>query len=173
MLAGIVTDLRIVNGQRGKVAIFKLDDKTAAVECVVAEELLNANLALLKDDELLLLQGKPQPDRFSGGVRFNVQQIWDLPTARCRHARYLSLPVPQQWEAVDQLLKAHAAQRLVSDEGETTLGVPLRLRVERDRAVADIDLGDASRFYPSDDALKRWQQLTAGLARLVYQDESA
>ena len=173
MLAGIVTDLRIVNGQRGKVAIFKLDDKTAAVECVVAEELLNANLALLKDDELLLLQGKPQPDRFSGGVRFNVQQIWDLPTARCRHARYLSLPVPGQWEAVDQLLKAHAAKRLASDEGETTLGVPLRLRVERDRAVADVDLGEASRFYPSDEALKLWQQLTAGLARLVYQDENA
>ena len=27
LLAGIVSDLRVVNGQRGRVAIFKLDDK--------------------------------------------------------------------------------------------------------------------------------------------------
>jgi DNA polymerase-3 subunit alpha len=93
MLAGVITDLRIVNGQRGKVAIFKLDDKSGAIEAVVAEDLLNANQALLKDDEVVLLQGKAQPDRFSGGLRFNVLQIWDLPSARCRHARYLRVPV--------------------------------------------------------------------------------
>ena len=69
MLAGIVTELRIVNGQRGRVAIFKLDDKSEPIESVVAEDLLNANKDLLKDDELIVVQGKVQPDRFSGGVR--------------------------------------------------------------------------------------------------------
>ncbi|MBX9716338.1 MAG: DNA polymerase III subunit alpha, partial [Burkholderiaceae bacterium] len=34
LLAGIVGDLRMVNGQRGRVAIFKLDDKTEAIEAV-------------------------------------------------------------------------------------------------------------------------------------------
>ncbi len=173
MLAGIVTDLRIVNGHRGKVAIFKLDDKTAAVEAVVAEELLNANSLLLKDDELLLMQGKAQPDRFSGGIRFNVQQIWDLPTARCRHGRYLRLPVPAQLGVIDQLLRDHPARRQQTDEGETTLGVSLRLTVEREGAVAEVELGDAARFYPSDEALKLWQQATDGQARLVYVEESA
>ena len=60
------------------VAIFKLDDKTEAIEAVANEELLNANRDLLKDDELVIVQGKVQPDRFSGGLRLNVQQVWDL-----------------------------------------------------------------------------------------------
>ena len=30
--AGIVSDVRIVNGQRGRLAIFKLDDKSATIE---------------------------------------------------------------------------------------------------------------------------------------------
>ena len=32
--------------------------------------------------ELVIVQGKAQPDRFSGGIRLNVQQIWDLAGAR-------------------------------------------------------------------------------------------
>ena len=65
LLAGIVSDLRVVNGQRGRVAIFKLDDKTEPIEAVANEELLDANRDLLKDDELVIVQGKVQPDRFS------------------------------------------------------------------------------------------------------------
>ncbi len=83
LLAGIVGDLRVVNGQRGRVAIFKLDDKTEALEAVANEELLMAHRDLLKDDELVIVQGKVQPDRFSGGVRLNVMQVWDLASARC------------------------------------------------------------------------------------------
>ena len=29
LLAGIVSDFRVINGQRGKLALFKLDDKSA------------------------------------------------------------------------------------------------------------------------------------------------
>ncbi|MEY8876901.1 MAG: DNA polymerase III subunit alpha [Leptothrix sp. (in: b-proteobacteria)] len=176
MLAGIVTDLRIVNGHRGKVAIFKLDDKTAAIEAVVAEELLNANVALLKDDELLILQGKAQPDRFSGGVRFNVTQIWDLPTARCRHGRYLRVRVngaADPLTPIEQLLRDFPARRSDTEQGELVQGMPIRLVVERDTALGEIELGDAARFYPTDEAMKRWQVDTAGHARIIYAAETS
>ena len=84
LLAGIVSDLRVVNGQRGKVAIFKLDDGSEYVEAVANEDLLEANRERLRDDELVIVQGKVQPDRFSGGLRLNVNQLWDLPAARGR-----------------------------------------------------------------------------------------
>ena len=93
LLAGIVGDLRMVNGQRGRVAIFKLDDKTEAIEAVASEDLVNANRELMKDDELVIVQGKVQNDRFSGGLRLNINQIWDLAGARARFGRYLSLAV--------------------------------------------------------------------------------
>ena len=41
LLAGIVSDLRVVNGQRGRVAIFKLDDRSERIEAVANEELLD------------------------------------------------------------------------------------------------------------------------------------
>lgn len=175
-LAGIVSDLRIVNGQRGKAAIFKFDDKTAAIESVVAEELLNAHLAQLKDDELLILTGKVQNDRFSGGLRFNVQQITDLATARSQRARHLLVPVTDTLPAFDALLAEHPARPAPPSEfGEDTRpqGVNVRLRIQRETASGDVDLGDAVRFFPSDAALAWWKAQTRGAARMVYSDESA
>ncbi|KZS01110.1 Uncharacterized protein APZ42_002324, partial [Daphnia magna] len=54
LMAGIVSDLRIINGQRGKVAIFKLDDKSGVMEATADEALINSAKHLLKDDELIV-----------------------------------------------------------------------------------------------------------------------
>ena len=37
LLAGIVSDFRVINGQRGKLALFKLDDKSDAIEATADE----------------------------------------------------------------------------------------------------------------------------------------
>ena len=173
-VAGIVADLRVVNGQRGRAAIFKLDDRSGAIEAVVAEELLNANTERLKDDELLILTGKVQPDRFSGGLRFNVQQISDLAEARCRHARFLRVVVGRTLPPLDAVLAAHPPKQEDTEFGETlTRGVPVRLRIVREQAVGDIDLGERSRFWPSDEALAQWAAQCGAQAQLVYTDDSA
>ena len=76
-IAGIVSDLRIINGQRGRVGIFKLDDKTDVIESVANEELLSTpTRSCWPRTNSSLAQGKVQNDRFSGGLRFNVQAVW-------------------------------------------------------------------------------------------------
>ncbi|MBP6356869.1 MAG: DNA polymerase III subunit alpha, partial [Burkholderiaceae bacterium] len=89
LLAGIVTDFRIINGQRGKLALFKIDDKSGVIDARADEALINANRQLFRDDELVIVMGKLQPDRFSGGLQLTVNQVWDLPAARCRFGKYL------------------------------------------------------------------------------------
>jgi DNA polymerase-3 subunit alpha len=89
LLAGIVSDFRVINGQRGKLALFKLDDKSATIDARADEALINANRNLLKEDELIIVMGKLQPDRFSGGLQLTVNQVWDLATARCRFGKFL------------------------------------------------------------------------------------
>ena len=116
LLAGIVGDLPVVNGQRGRVAIFKLDDKTEAIEAVANEDLLNAHRELLKDDELIIVQGKVQPDRFSGGLRLNVTQVWDLAAARCRFGKYLRVAVNGHAPAGAQLVRAFPPRRESTEE---------------------------------------------------------
>jgi DNA polymerase-3 subunit alpha len=93
ILAGIVTDMRVINGQRGKLALFKLDDKSAVLEVSADEALMNQHRNTLKDDELVIVQAVAQPDRFSGGLRLKIQQVWDLDAARCRFGKYLRVTV--------------------------------------------------------------------------------
>ncbi|HMM87454.1 OB-fold nucleic acid binding domain-containing protein, partial [Azohydromonas sp.] len=172
LVAGIVSDLRVVNGQRGRVAIFKLDDRSAVIEATASEALLDAHRDLLRDDELVIVQGRVQPDRFGGGLRLNVLQLWDLASARCRYARFLRVAVQAGAPPVAELLKEFPARRVATDDGELVQGLPVRLLVRRERAVAEVDLGDAARFFPSDAALERWRRCTAGGARLVYEPEA-
>ena len=170
LLAGVVSDLRLVNSQRGRVAIFKLDDMSERIEAVVNEELLETTRDLLREDELLVVQGRPQPDRFSGGLRLNVQQIWDLASARARFGRYLEVSVNGSMPPVNELLRQWPVRRVASEQGSTLLGLPVRLRIERTDAELKLDLGEEGRFWPSDDALLRWKAVAhRGEAAIVYE----
>jgi DNA polymerase-3 subunit alpha len=173
LVAGIVGDLRVVNGQRGRVAIFKLDDRSASIEAVADEKLLDANRELLRDDELVVVSARVQPDRFSGGLRLNVQQLWDLPTARCRFGRYLQVRVNGSAPPVAQMLREFPARRIDGEEGATMQGLPVRLLLERERAQGELDLGEASRFFPSDAALASWTRAACGNARIIYATEAS
>jgi DNA polymerase-3 subunit alpha len=170
LLAGIVGDLRVVNGQRGRVAIFKLDDGSEYVEAVANEDLLEANRERLRDDELVIVQGKVQPDRFSGGLRLNVNQLWDLPAARARFGKYLAVAVNGKAPPVADVIRTWPAKKLTTEQGETQQGLAIRLRLDRQTVQADLDLGDAARFWPSDEALARWKTLAhEGRAAVVYE----
>jgi DNA polymerase III subunit alpha len=170
LLAGIVTDLRVVNGQRGKLAIFRLDDKTGTIEATADEALLNANKHLLKDDEFVVVQGKLQPDRFSGGIRLAVNSVMDLATARCRFGKYLRVAVNGQRMDVARMLKDFPPKREVSEHGELVRGLSVRMQVLREGASAELMLGEAAKFFPSDAALASWMaQAHQGAAQVVYE----
>ena len=82
VLAGIVSDFRVINGQRGKLGLFKIDDKSGMIEASADEALLNTYRNQLKADEFVVVVGRLQMDHFSGGLRVKVQQVWDLAGAR-------------------------------------------------------------------------------------------
>ncbi|MGZ5181353.1 MAG: DNA polymerase III subunit alpha, partial [Ramlibacter sp.] len=170
LLAGIVSDLRVINGQRGKLALFKLDDKTGMLEGTADEAVLNANRNLLKDDELVIVQARLQPDRFSGGFRLSVQQVWDLATARCRFGKFLRVAVNGRAPDIQRLVREFPARREMTDQGELVRGLPVRLALRREQAVAELQLGEDARFFPTDAALASWMaQADAGQAQVVYE----
>jgi DNA polymerase III subunit alpha len=175
LLAGIVTDLRVINGQRGKLALFKLDDKSATIEARADEALLTAHKDLLKDDELIIAMGKAQPDRFSGGMQFTVQQLWSLEQARCRFGKYLRVAVQLQGQGaanapdVARVLQEFPAQREMSEQGELVRGLSVRLQVQCEGAAVDLHLGERAKFFPSDAALAQWRaQASQGQAQIAY-----
>jgi DNA polymerase-3 subunit alpha len=170
LLAGIVNDLRVINGQRGRLALFKLDDKTDVIEAAADESVFNPHRSWFKDDELVVVMAKLQPDRFSGGFRLNVNQIWDLATARCRFGKYLKVAVNGAAPDIQRLLQDFPPKRELSEQGELVRGLGVRLLVQRDEAVAELQLGEEAKFFPSDAALASWMaQAHQGLAQIVYE----
>jgi len=176
LIAGIVSDLRIINGQRGKVAIFKLDDKSAVLEATADEGLINSAKGALKDDELIVVMAKMQMDRFTGGFRLKIEQIWDLGAARCRFGKYLRVKVNARSPDIERLTREFPPLREDTEHGELVKGLPVRLSLERHAgelgARAELALGERARFFPSDAALASWMaQAEQGQAQIVY-DES-
>ncbi|MFO7543162.1 MAG: DNA polymerase III subunit alpha [Thiobacillus sp.] len=91
MLAGIVVSMRTQMTRRGKMVILLLDDATAQVEVVIFNELYERERHLLKDDALLVIEGKVNRDDYSGGLRVTAESIYDLAGARTRFAHGLQL----------------------------------------------------------------------------------
>jgi len=169
LLAGIVTDPRTVAGQRGRVVIFKLDDGSEIIEAVASEEIFEDRREIAQEDQLIIVQGKLQPDRFSGGLRLSVTQAWDLPAARARFGRYMAVDVNGGMPPLADVLRLWPARRVDSEHGELLQGLAVRLRLRRREATAELDLGDDSRFWPSDEALGRWRSIAqGGAATIVY-----
>jgi DNA polymerase-3 subunit alpha len=99
LLAGIVTGIRIRMTARGKMAIVTLDDATSRIEIVVGNELLNQNQNLLKEDQLLIVEGRVSNDDFSGGLRVNARRLYDISAARSAFASLLRISCNGQADA--------------------------------------------------------------------------
>jgi len=170
MIAGIVSGLRVISGQRGRLAIFALDDKSATIEAVADEAVLDAARNLLKEDELVIVSGRLQPGRGGFEPRFNVQQVWDLATARCRFGKYLRVAVNGKLPDIARIVRDHPARVETTEQGDVHRGLPVRLALKRAGAQVELQLGESARFFPVDAALASWMaQAEAGQAAIVYE----
>ncbi len=176
VLAGIVSDSRVISGQRGKLALFKIDDKSAVIEASADEAVIAASGAMLKDDEFVVLSGRLQLDHFSGGLRLKVQQVLDLGAARARFGRYLLVDASGDARPdVAALVREFPPRREETEYGEALVhGLRVRMGMHckgsDGAAVAELQLGEASRFFPSDAALAAWRaQAGSNHISVVYE----
>ena len=91
VLAGMVSGVRIIQTRRGKMAVVTLDDGSAALEVVVFSELFDANRTWIRDDELLVVNGKAELDAYSGSMRVTADELFDFASARAAFARRLDI----------------------------------------------------------------------------------
>ncbi|MEJ7138721.1 DNA polymerase III subunit alpha [Amphibiibacter pelophylacis] len=164
-LAGLVSDSRTITGNRGKVLIFSLDDGSGRQEASLNEEQIARFGPLIREDELIVILARVRQDRFSGGVRLNIQAVWDLPTARALKAAAVRvcLTLPQAAQEQDSAALLDGLTRLarewpvqpLGDEGSAGLPLQVQLSLPQDDATVCglLELGPASRFWPGDDAL--------------------
>ena len=91
VLAGMVSGVRILQTRRGKMAVITLDDGSAQLEMTVFSELYDANRTWIRDDELLVVNGKASLDEYSGNMRITAEELFDFASARAAFAKRLDI----------------------------------------------------------------------------------
>ena len=70
---------------------------------------------------------------------------------------------------IARILREHPPRSELSEQGELTRGLGVRVNVLRDGAIAEVALGAGAQFFPSDAALASWvAQAHEGKAQIVY-----
>jgi DNA polymerase III subunit alpha len=146
LLAGVVISTRTQMTRRGKMAIVLLDDATKQLEVSVFNELWEAERGKIKEDELLLVEGKVQNDDYTGGLRITADRLLTLGEARGRYAKVLRLAMNGETKAGD----ARKLQAILSPYRSGAC--PVRLSYRNGAAEAEIPLPDGWRVN-LDDAL--------------------
>ena len=159
LLAGVVMGIRVRMTGRGKMAIVTLDDTTARIEIVVGNELLNQNPNLLKEDLLLIVEGRVSNDDFSGGLRVNARRLYDLAAARSAYASLLKISCNGQADAVKlrELLAPYC--RGGGGSVEDRRGCAVKVEYHNAGARVELMLGDHWRVELRDEllaGLKTW-----------------
>ncbi len=152
-LAGLVVGVRTKITARGKMAFVQIDDGTSTLEVSVFNELFESERAKIKDDEVLIIEGKVQRDDFAGEgkVRVIAERLLTLSEARGRFARQLRLSIDGQ---ANGGTASRAVQRLRELLNPYTPGnCPVRLAYRNEEASCELALGDASRVRLEDELL--------------------
>ncbi|MCX7627676.1 MAG: OB-fold nucleic acid binding domain-containing protein, partial [Methylophilaceae bacterium] len=91
LLAGVIVAVRSKITVRGKMIFVTLDDGTAQVEVAMGHEVWSSQQSLLKEDQVLVVEGKVSNDDYTGGLRVSARKVFDIAGARTAHARALKL----------------------------------------------------------------------------------
>jgi len=150
-MCGVLAGVRTMMTRRGKMVFAVLDDGTAQVEISVFNELYEKHRSRLREDQLIIVQGKVSNDDYSGGMRIVADQLYDLQLAREARAKSLRVRLNGQADAgrLRQMLNPFRAE---PENGVP--GVPVDIVYGRDNFLCTVRLGEEWRVRMADTLLE-------------------
>jgi len=151
-MCGVLAGVRTMMTRRGKMVFAVLDDGTAQVEVSVFNELYEKHRNRLREDQLVIIQGKVSNDEYSGGMRIVAESVYDLQLAREARARALRVRLNGNADA------AHLRRLLNPYRAEPENGVPgtpVEIIYKRDNFLCTVRLGESWRVRMADTLLER------------------
>jgi DNA polymerase-3 subunit alpha len=146
-------------------AIVMLDDASAQVEVSVFNELWEAERVKIKEDELLVVEGKVQRDDFSGGLRVTADRLMTLAEARGRYARLLRLALNGGSDGAT----AGRLRSVLSPYRAGSGACPVRISYRNAEAETELSLPETWRVRLDDSLLAELHDwLTPDNVRVVY-----
>jgi len=150
-MCGVLAGVRTMMTRRGKMVFAVLDDGTAQLEISVFNELYEKHRSRLREDQLIIVQGKVSNDDYSGGMRIVADQLYDLQLAREARAKSLRVRLNGQADAgrLRQMLNPFRAE---PENGVP--GVPVDIVYGRDNFLCTVRLGEEWRVRMADTLLE-------------------
>jgi DNA polymerase-3 subunit alpha len=115
---------------------------------------------LLRDDQLLIVEGRVSNDDFSGGLRVNARRLYDIAAARSAFASLLRISCNGQADAgkLRELLlpyckNVHASSAAAASEYNERKGCAVKVEYHNGDARVEMMLGDSWRVELQDELL--------------------
>ena len=153
-LAGLVVDIRVLNTQRGRMAIITLDDRTARIDVMFFDNAFQRFQHVLIKDQVVVVEGGVRRDDYRGGTRVSARQVYSMDEAREAFARRLLISLDSA-QAGNERLRRLAETLKPYCEG----ACPITIDYRRSGARGQIDLGENWRVHPADELLHRLRRL--------------
>ncbi|MBX3667740.1 MAG: DNA polymerase III subunit alpha [Rhodocyclaceae bacterium] len=172
LLAGLIASSRVQMTKRGKAAFIVLDDGSAQVEVSVFSELFDARRDVVKDDTVLVVEGRVQKDEYTGGLRVVADALYTLGEARSRAARELRLAINGEVGQAGGAREAARRLRGLLEPYRARAGeaaCPVRICYRASAAEGELSLGEQWKLRLDDallESLRNW--LPAEGVQVVY-----
>lgn len=136
-LAGIITNIRQVQGKRGRMGIVTIDDGTAAIEVLCFSEVWERYRKKLKLDDVVCITGKVRYDDFSKRMSVTMDGCDSLDEIRCRLGTELNIEISLEKKDSSQINELWNSIQLFfcSD------GLPLALTLKNNGIKGKLNIG--------------------------------
>ena len=153
LIAGLVVGVRTKITSRGKMAFVQIDDGTTSMEVSVFNETFESERDKIRDDEVLIIEGKVQRDDFAGEgkVRVVAERLLTLAEARGRFAKHLRIALNGQASGANAQGAAARLRALLTPY--TPGNCPVLLSYRNADALCELVLGESCRVRLEDDLL--------------------
>ncbi|MET0052456.1 MAG: DNA polymerase III subunit alpha [Candidatus Thiodiazotropha sp.] len=172
VVSGLVVSASHRQTQRGRMGTLVLDDRSGRIECTLFNEAYEQHRDLISADKILVVSGNLSYDEFRGGLSIRVDNLLTFEQARAHYAVMLMIDTAHNGTVADHGIIDRLGQVLEPFRGGGTTSV--RLHYCTELAQGDIQLGPEWRVNPSDELIRRLEQLFgAGSVRVGYRNAPA
>jgi DNA polymerase-3 subunit alpha len=147
-----------------------LDDKSGRIECTLFSDAYETHRELVSADKILVVSGNLNYDEFRGGLSIRVDNVLTFEQARAHYAGLVNLNV--KLNGLDAGGFREKLQQVLHPFRGGSTGI--RLHYQTSLASGDILLGQEWRVNPTDELLRRLEQLLGqGAVKVGYRSRVA
>lgn len=159
-LAGLVVGLRQNRTQRGDMASVVLDDRSGRIEATFFSDAFDEYRSLLAVDQVLLVTGRLSYDEYRGGLSLRASHAQPLEQARSLKAKAIRMELDEtELEGRSLDPTAFCQQLQTQVEAFRGQGCQVVIQYQSPDARGLVRLGDSWRLKPTDELLRRLEQL--------------